>query len=83
MKKVLSIVGLMALMGIMVGCAVVGEDISTDSDFIIVDNRGESFVSIVQDKNTGCMYLYDNTEMLITSPYYNELGEVSGCGESF
>ena len=85
MKKLL-LVSTVSLL--LVGCGDrVGEKLGTssvDSNFIKVIEGGE--VDIYKDRETGCHYLHSDDEMGNSAiggffPYYDESGEVKGCGD--
>jgi len=64
-------------------------ELGSYGDFKIVDTAliptsyDNSFVEIVQDNNTGCLYIVDknDTNPLSISPLYDETGRVKGCGK--
>lgn len=64
-------------------------ELGSYGNFKIVDNAliptiyDNSYVDIVQDNNTGCMYIVDKTSSnpITISPLYDETGQVKGCGK--
>lgn len=50
-----------------------------------VDFRYSSNIKIIKDTSTGCQYVLINPDIphAVMSPYYNEKGEVNGCGEIY
>ena len=50
-----------------------------NSDLVDIGDLGEGY-DLVRDANTGCIYTME-TFSLSLSPYYDENGNVAGCGE--
>ena len=76
MKK--TIVTLLLLTLLIIGC-----NRSTgnpfNSDLVDIGDLGKGY-DLVRDTNTGCVYIMETYSTTLT-PYYDENGSVTGCGE--
>lgn len=76
MKKLL-LVGLTSIM--LAGC---GAETSGDSgELVDIGDLGKGY-NLIRDTNTGCIYIQEGmAHSYPLTPYFNEDGKVSGCGE--
>lgn len=78
MKKLSLLLGLSILA--LVGCnQETGRGLRGDSTLVDIGDLSSGY-DLIRDTNTGCVYI-NNTNDYALTPYYDEDGEVMGCGE--
>lgn len=81
MKKKLALAIIVLLL--MASCSTINEDPNVNTPLESYNFQNASNIKIIKDTSTGCEYflINENTTAAVMSPYYNEKGAVSGCGE--